>query len=467
MQTSLPGGTHSRAALHLHEGHFYAPSQPADQFAQAGWSVGSAAALLGMRARSSSGREASPSSELAVLRQAAPSHFSGRAQQPEGDAAAHVTQPGKEMWPAPADSSVQAVPDAAKGQSSHAPHATHSSRHASCASSVAGPGSLPGAGASCSGHSSAPVSPMHALGRAGSSRHSSDDPALSRLRSSNGFQGRHTMPRSLQTFARGNESSMSQPGSAAGLPTRQGDSSPVLYSDEGMQASQQHPLQGHWGLAHASEVDQHNFALERSYSPSSSNGSAASAHEEDDVPFAGEDSHVLSEWGQEPDRNLYNHGSDLLPQRFPFGQPLHRPQSNGTYSGSAQGSARSLPGASGVSSASLQSDPQQQEFAQFEGEMGSRQGGASPRVPREGASYLGFSGGSGPRYEGIPRGPVLWAEAGGPGGTAGPPVTGPSNDYMGQLNSGLADSRAAGLPTHLHDSSDLGGWFEAEHSDQD
>ena len=460
MQTSLPGRTNGKAALHLHEGHFYAPSQPADQVAQAGWSVGSAAALLGMRARSSSGREASPSSELAVLRQAAPAHFSSSAQQPTGDAAAHVMHPGKGSWPAPAEGSVQAVPDAATGQSSQASHATHSSRHASSTSSRAGPGSLPGAGPSCSGHSSSPVSPMHASGRADSSRHSSEGPALSRLQSSNGFQSRHTIPGSLGNSARGDESSMSQPGSVAGLPTRHMESSPALYADEGMQASQQHPLQGHWVLGSTSEVDQHNFALERSYS--ASNSSAASAHNEDDVPFAGEDSHVLSEWGQEPDRNLYNHGSDLLPQRFPFGQPLHGPQGNSLFSGSAQGSARSLPGAPGASSVSLQSE-QQQGSAQFEG---SGQAGGSPRVPRKGASYPGSSGGSGAQNGGMPTGPLLWAETGEPG-AGGALALGHLNNYLEQPDSDMADSRAGGLSTHLHDSSDLGGWYEAEHSDQD
>ena len=464
MQTSLPGRNTGRAALHLHEGHFYAPSQPADQFAQTGWSVGSAAALLGMRARSSSGREASPSSELAVLKQAAPAPFSAR--RPAGEAGAHLTQPGKEMQQASAEGYVQATPHSTIEQSFQASHAAHSSRHSSSASLRAGPGSLLGAEGSYSRHSSAPVSPMHASGKADSSRQSSEGQGQSRLQSSSGQQSSavHTMPGSLGTFARGDKSSVMRPGSGGGLHSQLRGSSSVLHPDEGMQVPQQHPLQGQWGLGSASEVDQHNFAVERSYSPSSSNGSALSAHDEDNVPFAGEDSHILSEWGQEPDRNFYNHGSDLLPQHFPFGQQLNSHQSNSLTSGNAQGYAGSLPGASRVSSADLQPE-RQQGSAQLEGTLGSRQVGEAQIGAKEDACHLGYSGSSWAHDGGMPAGQPVWPRTGGPG-AEGPSVTGPWNETLGQRDSGMVDSRAAGLSTHLHSSLDLGGWYEAEHSEE-
>ena len=461
MQTSLPGKSTGRAALHLHEGHFYAPSQPADPSAQAGWSVGSAAALLGMRGRSSSGREASPSSELAVLKQAARAPFSAR--QPAGDAASHVMQLGKEMQQASAEGYVQAAPDAASGHSSRALHAAHSSRHSSSTSSRAGPGSLPGAEGSNSRHSSAPVSPMHTSGRADASRQLNEGPGLSRLHSSSGVHSRHTMPSSLGTSARGDESSMMQPGSAGGLLSQHRDGSSVLHMDEGMQASQQHPLQGHWGLGSASEVDQHNFALERSYSPSSSSRSALSAHDEDNAPFAGEDSHVLSEWGQEPDRHFYNHGSDLLPQRFSFGQPLNNPHSNGLRSSNDQGYANSLPGPSRASSADIQPD-QQQGSAQLQGTLGSGELGRAQMGAKEHASHLGFSGSGWAHDGGMPAEQPVWQGTGGPGAES-PLIADPWNENLGEHDSGMADSRAAGLPTQLPDSSDLGGWYEAEHSE--
>ncbi len=463
LQASLPGRTNGRAALHLQDGHFYAPSQPADQSTQAGgWSVGSAAALLGMRARSSSGREASHSSEMAVLNHAAPAPFGGSAQQPVGDAAAHVTQPGKDVQPGYAGGHAPAVPGAATWQGSQASHAAHSSRHSSSTSSRAGPGSLPGAGASYSGHSSAPVSPMHASGRVDSSRHSSEGPGLSRLQSSSGFHGRNEMPRSLGGSARGIESSVSLPGSAAGLHMQHGGSAAALHlDDDAMHPSQQHPLQNHWGLGNASEVDQHNFALERSYSPSSGSRSAVSVHEEDDVPFAGEDSHVLSEWGHEPDRDLHNHGGDLMPQRFPFGQPLNGPQSSSLYIRDAQGCVRDFTEASRVSSAGLQ-----QGSAQLAGSMGSWQAGASERVPRDAASFPGASDDSRAHGEGVPAGPLPWGSNGGQH-LRGPLPAGPLDGQLGQLDGGLADSQAAGLSTQLHDSADLGGWYEAEHSDDE
>ena len=470
MQASLPGRMNGRAALHLHDGHFYAPSQPADQSTQAGgWSVGSAAALLGMRARSSSGREASPSSEMAVLNHTAPVPFGGSAQQPVGDAAAHVTQPGKKVQQGFAAGYAQAVPGAATWQGSQASHAAHSSRHSSSTSSRAGPGSLPGAGASYSGHSSAPVSPMHASGRFDGSRHSSAGLGLSRLQSSSGFQSRHEMPRSLGSSARGDESGISQPGSAAGLHLQHRVSSAAHHLDEAMHPSQQHPLQhplqNHWGLGHGSEVDQHNFAVERSYSPSSGSRSAVSAHEEDEAPFAGEDSHVLSEWGHEPDRGLHNHGSDLMPQRFPFGAPVNAPQSDGLYSRDGQGCVRDFLNASRASSAGLQPE-QQHGSAQLAGSMGSGQAGTPEWVPKEDASFPGSSDGSRVHEEGMPVGPVGWGLTGGPG-VGGPLVRGSLNGHLGQPGSGLADSRVAGVSTQLHDSADLDGWYEAEHSDED
>ncbi len=439
MQASLPGRTNGRAALHLHEGHFYAPSQPVDQSAQAGgWSVGSAAALLGMRARSSSGREASPSSEMAILNHAVPGQFSSSMQQPAGDAAVHVTQPGKDVQPGSAAGYVQAVPGAVTWQGSQASHAAHSSRHSSSTSSRAGPGSLPGARAGYSGHSSAPVSPAHASGRVDSSWHSSEGPGLSRLQSSSRFQSRHDMPRSPGSSARGNESSMSLPGSAAGLHMQHRGSSPALHLDEPMHPPQQHPLQNHWGLGSASEVDQHNFALERSYSPSSGSRSAVSVHEEDDVPFAGEDSHVLSEWGQEPDRNLYNHGSDTLPQRFPFGQPANGPQSNGLYSRDGQGCVRDFLGASKASSAGPQPE-QQQGASQLAGSMGSGQAGASDRNPEGTESIPGSFDNSQAHGEGRAARPVGWGRTGWPS-VGGPLVTGPWNGQLGQPESGVVQT---------------------------
>ena len=450
MQTSLTGRTNGREGLHLHEGHFYAPSQPADQFAPGGWSVGSAGALLGRRARSSSGREASPSSELAVLKQPAPAPFSANAQLatgtlsssaqvvPSADAAAHVTQAGRETQRIFADHHAQDVQEHYRGMSPPASFAAHSSRHTSSTSSRPGPGSLHGPAGSYSGHSSAPVSPLHAAGWAVSSRQSGEAPGLSRLQSSSMLQSRHDAPEFLGASAGDHESSMSQPGSAGGLHSQHRGASSAMYSDREMQASEQHPLQDHWGLEHASEMDQHNFALERSYSPSSSSRSAVSAHEEDNIPFAGEDSHVLSEWGQGPDSSFYNHRGDLLPQHSgQFGQPLH----------------------------SLQPQQQQQQRAsQSEGEMGSRRASQSLRGSAQEAGSSNLSGGGGEHAEAPPLGPLAWAGRGALGAVR-PLPTGPPDDYLGQLDSGLADSRAAGPHRQLPDLSDSGGWFGSEHSD--
>ncbi len=555
LQDSFTGKRDGRAALHMHDGHFFAPSQPADQFTQGGWSVGSAGALLGRRARGTSSREASHSSELAVLKQSDAAPFSSSALQNSGVAAAHgmssVNQPDA------AGRHEQAMTGAAaRGLNSRGFPGVQSSRHSSRTSSRRGHGSLPGTEGSSSGHSrpgsllgaegsfsghrgpgslpgpegshsghrgpgslpgaegsyagrsgpgslrgaegsysehsSAQFSPRplsgRADGRADSSQQSGSGPGLSRMQSSSGLQSRHSTPGPLGPAASRDDSSMSYPGSA-GRPHSQHR----VDSDSGLQVtqhpleghwepseasavdehsfalgSQQQPLHGHWGTNEVFQVDEHNFALERSYGSSSSSRSELSQHDEDNIPFAGEDSHVLSEWGQGPDRSYYNHQSDLLPQQFPYVHQLGSPQSNSMYSGDAAASARSLPGDSQMSSASRQPHQQPHQIAGVQqGSLHGQQSVQFPRAVNGGANIPGLLGApDGQRDEGS----SLEQSGGARGlqlGAGRLAITGPLHGRLEHFDGDLAESRAAGLSTQLPDFSDSGGWYEAEHTDDE
>ena len=324
MPASFPGRRDPRAALHLQDGHFYAPSQADAQSAQSGWSVGSAGALLGRRGRSSSGREQSPSSELAVLKQAQQRPSDGSTEQPPAEAAGHVSPPDA--------SEPGAAAHAEPASRSHS--APRGSRQSSHTSSRSGAGSLPRDHFSYSASSSGQVNHLHPAD--GTQR---IGPGHSSLHSSSDVPSGHSMPSAP------GPSAMSQQGSSGCLHARSslGQQS-GLQSDGSCGAMHQHPLQGHWSPGAAFGEDMHGFATERSYSPSCSDRSALSAHDTDDAPFAGEDSHMLPGWGHAPhgsahDNSVTLQGSELMPEHFSQSQQLSDLQGGSGHSGVTAGPA--------------------------------------------------------------------------------------------------------------------------------
>ena len=424
LQTSSPGRRDSRAALHLQDGHFYAPLQPHDQSTQGGgWSVGSAGALLGMRGRSSSGREVSPSSEMAVLKQAGAARFGSSSAQGREITGRHASPAGKQP-------SSDAAEDMEAGMAeigAQGYHVAHDSAHSSSTGSRSVAGSMMKGPGSFSGHSSGQgtgsgqMSHLPASGRAGSSQRSGEGPGLSRLQSSTGLHSAHGMHGAPAASPGRDGSGASQPGSAAGPHSGSGAASGGLFSSGGLTDGppQQHPLQGHWGLNDDPAAEGAiGYALQGSYAPSGSNRSEVSAHESDDAPFAGEDSHVISEWGQGPDRSFYAHGSDLLPHHFGQGQPVGSNQGTSSYGGEVGtlpklGSSALFPQAASMYAASQ--DGQQEEHSLRGAEMSSD----------------------------------------------------PAHGDVEHLHRGLADSRAAGASTQMPDFSDSAGWYEAEHTDEE
>ena len=442
MPAAFPGRRDPRAALHLQDGHFYAPSQADAQSAQSGWSVGSAGALLGRRGRSSSGREQSPSSELAVLKQAEQRPSDGSAEQPQGEAARHAS---------PLDASEPgAAAHAEPASKSHS--APRGSRHSSHTSSRSGAGSLAREHLSYSASSSGQTNHLPAAD--GSQR---TGPGPSSLQSSSDVPSGHSMP-----SARG-PSGMSQQGSSGHLHAhRFSGQHSGLQSEGSSGAMHQHPLQGPWSPGAAFEEDVHRFATERSYSPSCSDRSAPSAHDTDDAPFAGEDSHMIPEWGHAPhgsalDDSVTVQGSELLPEHFSQSQQL-----SGLQGGSGHSRDTAGPADEPLQGSSIAWAPQQQAADGFSDGLHPLQAGqhlgAAPHHlsinepgVQPGAWPRALSGGIELHEAGRERGPL-------------PSAASPELYLLPNVDTG---SQTAGASVQMPDFSDSGGWYEAEHTDED
>lgn len=305
------------------------------------------------------------------------------------------------------------------------------------------------------------MSALHASGGAGSSQHTGDGLGLSALDSFSGLHSRHSMPGTLGGSAEMGDFGLSQPDSRQGA--FNGGDSLGLFSDGGIEALQQHPLQGQWGASEAPAGDEHGFAEHKSYSPSCSDRSEVSAHDTDDAPFAGEDSHVLPDWGQAGDRSFYGGasagqgGSPLLPEHLPQSQRLSSHQSSSLYSGHAAGSGLSFPQDSLLAS------------GRTAGSLGAQQAAEHPGVASHEAGVLGLPGND------AGQGSLQWDRPQGlPGAAgvqepdeAGPRYTGLPPDHMLQPQTEHADNRTAGASLQLPDFSDSGGWYEADHTDDE
>ena len=442
MPASLPGRRDPRAALHLQDGHFYAPSQADAQSAQGGWSVGSAGALLGRRGRSSSGREQSPSSELAVLKQAKPQPSHAGAAQPAAGAARHAS----------------ALEASEPGAAAHAEPASRSrsaprgSRHSSHSSSRSGAGSLARDYFSHSASSSGQMSRQPAAD--GSQRMG---PCPSLLHSSSDDRSRHSMPSAQDP------SGTSQRGSSGHMhaPRVPGQHSGP-QSDESSEAMHQHPLQGHWNPGAAFQEDTHRFATERSYSPSCSDRSALSAHDTDDAPFAGEDSHMLPGWGHAPHGSALGdsvamQGSELLPEHFSQSRQLPEFQNSSLYDRDAAGPANGP-----LQGSSVACMPQQQAADRYQDDLHPLQAGqhtgAAPHHPDISEPGVGPRDG----LQGLSGGVEL-EEAGRERG----PLQSTTPHHLRHLPNVHADSQTAGASVQMPDFSDSGGWYEAEHTDEE
>ena len=442
MPASFPGRRDPRTALHLQDGHFYAPSQADAQSTQSGWSVGSAGALLGRRGRSSSGREQSPSSELAVLKQTEQRPSGGSAEQQGIEAARHASPRGASEPGAAAH-----VETASRSHSM-----PRGSRHSSHTSSRSGPASLPREHFSYSASSSGQMN--HLPTADGSQR---IGPGHSSLHSTSGVPSGHSLP-----SAQG-PSGMSQHGSSGQLHTRSslGQQS-GLQLEESFGAMHQHPLQGHWTPGAAFEEDMHGFATERSYSPSCSDRSAPSAHDTDDAPFAGEDSHMLPGWGHAPhgsalDNSMTMQGSELLPEHSSQSQQLSGLQGSSGHSRDTAG-----PADEPLQGSSMAWFPQQEASDGHQDGLYPLQAGPHP----DAAPHILNNDEPGVQPGDWPKalsGGVELDEAGGERG----PLPNATSHELHVLPNVHTGSQAAGVPVQMPDFSDSGGWYEAEHTDED
>ena len=224
----------------------------------------------------------------------------------------------------------------------------------------------------------------------------------------------------------------------------------------------QHPLQGPWSPGTGFEEDMHRFATERSYSPSCSPTSALSAHDTDDAPFAGEDSHMLPGWGPALHGSAHGdsvaiQGSDLLPEHFSQSLQLPGLQGSSSYSGDAAG-----PAIGPLQGSSVAWVPQQQAADGYQDGSHFLQAGQHPgAAPRHlNSNGPGVQSGDGPQ---LLSGGV---ERDGAGRERGPLPSATPHElhHLPNVHTG---SQIVGASMQMPDFSDSGGWYEAEHTDED